>query len=195
MGYKFSPKDKKTHEKLSDFLKYNQKEARIAIISIIIILAIYFVGSSVSGLVTYRENIAAQLNQTQENLSIMTAERDSLQNDLQARTQDLGTCTAALKENEQSITKCESEKNDVQKSSEQMNQQLTTCKSERSSFENTANQKTQSYRNFVLNTAKMCCSSFDVHNEVVQKWDIVNESIVCYSGPYTLNCSSWQTNY
>jgi septal ring factor EnvC (AmiA/AmiB activator) len=195
MGYKFRSKGKKTHEKFSDFLKYNQKEARIAVISLIIILAIYFVGSNVSGLVTYRENLVMQLNKTQEDLFKMIAERDSLQNDLQMRAQELGICSATLKENEQNIIKCEAEKNDIKKSSESTSQQFAACQNERTNFETLYNERAQTYRSLVLNTARMCCSSYDVHNEIVQFWNVTNNSIACYSGSYTLNCSSGQTNY
>ncbi|MFH0832555.1 MAG: hypothetical protein V1900_02450 [Candidatus Aenigmatarchaeota archaeon] len=177
-------------------LGFNGKYVLILIICIFLIASFYFITNRATTFATYTEGIEAELNKSKNDL---IAVRSSLGNcELTAMdiNYSLRVCEDKMSRSEFYVAACEKRTAELQNYSTSLNELLAKCENESKGWKASYENETTIKNAVIKNSVKvMCCSIYDTSKGTVKNWDLINNTIECDSGEYTVNCATGETNY
>lgn len=183
MDYEYAPPGK---------VNIDTKKIGIALIAVLVVFVLYSVGTVFTGYTTYTAKLESELNNTKEDLRIISTAREDCAKSLNDKTALYNECSGKLQSNSASLSKCESDLSSLRTSSESS---LNQCRNELDSLKSNQSSLSAGYKNLVKNSVKsICCTISDVDSAAVKQWRIENDKIIC-SGNLTVNCATGETNY
>ncbi len=195
MAFQYRYKAFTISNKLLGVLKRNSRATTIVSILIILIFSFYLITSSVTGYITYTENLEAKLNETEKDLEITKASMEACSNNLADTRDDLNSCNAGLGQSQSQLSTCEIQRNDLTEENSQLESDMAVCDSERADYLNMYETRLEAFNNLVRNSVKaICCSFNDIDSGTTKEWGIADNKIVC-TGGYQVNCGTGETNY
>ena len=187
-----------TRYKVRNLVVGNKKQLWTASVVIALIFSFYLVSETMTGYLTYGENMELELNKTrdillitQDKLKAIQSSEQGCQNNLLVTEGKLNSCNQRLSNSESFLLACESERDNLKTYSEELNTLIDTCETERDELEVKYEDASTSLSNLIGNTVSLICCRPGIE---ISQWEIVDDEIVC-SGPFTVNCTTGEVEY
>ncbi|MFH1420448.1 MAG: hypothetical protein ABIG30_00600 [Candidatus Aenigmatarchaeota archaeon] len=168
---------------------------KFIVVAVILLAAFIFVGSNVTGYMTYTDSVEKQLNETQTNLNETILLYGACQNNLincaesdMSTSKNLESCNANMTETRSSYTLLElnySKKEAI----------LDLCVSEKESYINSYNAWKSNYNKLIVSSAKAMCCSDNTEGLNITFTVTPMHAIDCSGVEYMINCTTGQANY
>ncbi len=175
------------------FISSNKKPASFMFLSVVAVASLYLVTSSITGFVTYTEDIESKLNETATRIDVLESEKEQCENDLQGMAEDLENCMSRFSS---SLQECKQEITVLEGKNDELSYDLSSCEAERTEAEDKYEKVSADFETLVKNSVwDVCCSPYDVVNSNINDWGLTDNRIICGSGGYTINCGTGETSY
>lgn len=166
---------------------------KVAIVAIIVVAALLFVNSGITGYFSYTQALEKQVNSLQDDVSAVKGFLNSCSNDLTATNQSLAECGATAAAYKSNLAECVANRDVDRQLIDAANANLTQCRASEEQFKARLEISDSNYAQLAANSAKSACCSFgDAQSGTVRQWSVINNSISC-TGNRTVNCTSGAT--
>lgn len=195
------PGRRKFKGRIEDQFKRFRKGNVITAVIIIVVIGIFAVGAfSITGFVTYTQDMEQELNETTIALDNTKVKLDECNTNLFNSLDKITDLENRLQDSSGLLIECEGVKADLNSYANELNALLTTCEGEKAEVEKNYQDSLdtiadlENTRDTVIKKSarSVCCSFADVENSVIRNWTVVDNGVVC-DGNHTINCGTGET--